>query len=214
MTTVDQGQPDIAQMLIDAIRTKDDNAAERAVKAFAGRSDLLPALRPLLADSDMDRRWWAVRTLAILGGAEAEAAAAEHLEDPDEATRCAAALALGQLAAAAAVPALTARLADSSGWVRDSAGDALALIGEPALPALVEALASQHDGVRVRAAAALRKIAITKLSGAPVTEYSPSYWPAINALFIALNDPNHLVRHSAYEALDHLGLLDSVLIAP
>ncbi len=214
MTTADQGQPDIAQLLINAIRTEDDTAAERAVKAFAGRSDLLPALRPLLADTDMDRRWWAVRTLAVIGGAEAAAAAVEHLEDPDEATRCAAALALGQLGAAAAVPALIARLADSSGWVRDSAADALALVGEPALPALVAALASQHDGVRVRAAAALRKIAIPKLSGVLVTEYPPPYWLAVNALFVALNDPNHLVRHNAYEALDHLGLLESMLVAP
>ncbi len=164
MTTADEEQSDIAQMLIEAIGAGDDATAERTAQAFAGRSDLLPALRPLLADADADRRWWAVRTLAVIGSAEAATAAAEHLDDLDEATRCAAALALGQLGSAAAVPALAARLADSSGWVRDSAGDALALIGEPALPKLVEALADRRDGPRVRAAAALRKIVCLEIA--------------------------------------------------
>jgi hypothetical protein len=31
-------------------------------------------------------------------------------------------------------------------------------------------------------------------------------------LFTALNDPNRLVRHHAYEALDRLCLLDTVII--
>lgn len=214
MKNSDQPQPDTIQALIDAIRAGDDDATERAVQALIGRSDLMPALRPLLADTNADRRWWGVRALALMGSDEAEAAAAEHLDDPDEATRCAAALTLGQLGSAAAVPALTARLADPSGWVRDSAGDALALIGEPALPALVTALTDSRDGARVRAAGALRKVVVSKLSGRRVPEFPPTYWPAINALFVALNDPNRLVRYNAYEALNHLGLLESVLAAP
>ncbi len=205
---------DIIQDLLSAIATGDDELTERTIQALAGRRDLIPALRPLLVDGDADRRWWAVRALALLGGPEAEDAAIQRLSDPDEATRCAAALALGQLKAARAIPALAERLADPSGWVRDSAGDALAMIGEQALPALLTALADARDGVRVRAAAALRKITSQQLAGLRSEAYPPAFWPVLSAMFKALNDPNRLVRHNAYEALDQLGLLDEVWIAP
>ena len=205
---------DLIEALLAALAEGDDNAAEAAAQACVGRADLIPALRPLLADAEADRRWWAVRTLALAGGPEAAALVEARLSDSDEATRCAAALALGQLRAAASIPALIAALADGSGWVRDSAADALALIGEPALPALVAALADARDGVRVRAAMGLRKLVAPALMGVRVVAYPPQYWPALTALFQALNDPNRLVRHNAYEALDKLGLLESVLIVP
>jgi HEAT repeat protein len=205
---------DLIQALLEAIARGDDEAAEAVAQACAGQPRLLPALRPLLADSDTDRRWWAVRTLALIGGPEAPRLLTERLADPDEATRCAAALGLGQLRAAAAVEPLAAALTDPSGWVRDSAGDALALIGEPALPALVRCMGSgpgsAPQGVRVRASAALRKIVTPALAGLRVNEYPKAYLPALTVLFEALNDPNRLVRHNAYEALDGLGLLDTL----
>ena len=43
-------------------------------------------------------------------------------------------------------------------------------------------------------------------------EFEPQFWPAIGALFTALNDPNRLVRHNAFEALNRLGLLETVII--
>lgn len=214
MKNADARPSDLVAALIEASDAGDDDAAEEAVQALAGQHDLLPALRPLLADSDTDRRWWAVRALAVLGSPDAATAAAGRLSDPDEATRCAAALALGQLRAATHAPALATALADRSGWVRDSAGDALAMLGETALPTLLAALADPRAGVRVRAAAALRKIAVSGLSSLRVAEFPAPYWPAINALFQALNDPSRLVRHNAYEALEQLGLLESMLIAP
>jgi Uri superfamily endonuclease len=57
------------QALLDAIDAGDDEAAERVAQTCAGQTVLLPALRPLLADADPDRRWWAVRTLAVIGDA-------------------------------------------------------------------------------------------------------------------------------------------------
>ena len=86
------------------------------------------------------------------------------------------------------------------------------MIGEPALPALVETLNDGQDGARVRAAGALRKIIVGALSDRQTSEFGPQFWPAIGALFTALNDPNRLVRHNAYEALDRLGLLETVII--
>ncbi len=181
MKTTDAAQPDLIAALIEALEIGDD-AAEAAVQTLAGRSDLLPALRPLLADNDADRRWWAVRALAVLGGSAAAAAAAEHLADPDEATRCASALALGQFRGAAHMDALAAALTDRSGWVRDSAADALAMIGEPALRALVAALTDPRAGVRLRAANAARKMVVSHLQGLRVSDFPAGYWPAINAL--------------------------------
>jgi HEAT repeat protein len=196
-------KPDLVQDLLDAITTGDDVATERAAQACAGQIALLPALRPLLAAADANRRWWAVRTLALIGGEEALPLLVERLADEDEATRCVAALGLGQLheepAALATIPALCAILADPSGWVRDSAADGLTLMGEPAVPALVEAMTDSRDGVRVRAASALRRIK----SHQPI---------ALGALFRALNDPNYLVHQHAYQALDSMGLLDNLIV--
>jgi Uri superfamily endonuclease len=211
--TGDRSPTDTIQALLDAISAGDDEAAERVAQACSGQTTLLPALRPLLADANPDRRWWAVRTLAAVGGAEAVDRLMAHLCDADEATRCAAALGLGQLRAMAAIPALTAQLGDVNGWVCDTAADALAMISEPALPALVEALGDGRDGVRVRAAGAVRKIVGGALAGhRSSAEFEPRFWPAIGALFGALNDPNRLVRHNAYEALNRLGMLETVII--
>ncbi len=83
---------DTIQMLLDAISAGDDEAAERVAQTCAGKTALLPAIRPLMADSDPDRRWWAVRVLAVIGGDEVGALLVSCLQDSDEATRCAAAL--------------------------------------------------------------------------------------------------------------------------
>lgn len=93
---------DLIEALLDAIAADDDEQAERVVRALGAIPGVLPALRPLLSDPDENRRWWAVRTLALLGADPEERSLAqrllvEHLADPDEPTRCAAALGLGEL---------------------------------------------------------------------------------------------------------------------
>lgn len=190
--------------LLHAIEMADDEAAERAV---AGLSSLdgaaLPMLVGLSRSGDDDQRWWGVRALAELAEEHPEQrdqalpALLEALNDSEDSIRCVAALALGQIQAASAIPTLTLLLADPSGWVRGAAADALALIGEPAVPALGAALQDQRDGVRVRAAYALHRIKSVK----------SARW-----LFPALNDPNHIVHTYAYEALDEMGLLSTVLV--
>ena len=208
-------ESDLIQALLSAIASGDDVATEATVQTLAGRKSLLPALRPLLTDADPDRRWWTVRTLALIGGEDAARLIIERLADVDEPTRCAAALGLGELRYSQATSALVARLADDSGWMRDCAADALAMLGAPAIAALVEALADHRDGVRVCAASALRRILRTPASEAGANpEIARGRLPAINALFRALNDPNRLVRHHAQQTLDRLGLLDTVWVAP
>lgn len=205
---------DLIQALIDAVAAEDDAQAERVAQAFAMQPFVLPALRPLLSDPNADRRWWAVRSLALIGGEDAERLLIEHLTDEDEATRCAAALALGQLRSETAIPHLLAALRDASGWMRDSAADALVMIGDPALPGLVDAMADSRDPIRVRATRAACRIVGPALKGKTLNEYDRKYYPALTALYTALNDPNRLVRTNAFDTLNGLGLFEEVRLAP
>jgi HEAT repeat protein len=190
--------------LLLAIQAGDDEAAEAAVNQLSAMNGaVLPSLAQLRSDGDHDQRWWAVRAVAELAEDDpaqrnqAIPVLLDALHDPDDSIRCVAALGLGQIQATSAVPALALLLADPSGWVRGAAADALALIGEPAVPALGEALQDPREGVRVRSAYALRRIKSAK----------SARW-----LFPALNDPNHIVHTYAYEALDEMGMLNTVLV--
>jgi HEAT repeat protein len=180
----------------------DDDAAAEAVVSTLGPDDEADLLA-LATDADPDRRWWGLRGLAAVGGADAAPILAAALSSADEGERAVAALGLGHLhdrageAVAALLPALGERLTDGSGLVRQAAADGLALCGEDAVPVLVAALESEHEGVRVRAAAALRKLQSMRAAG---------------ALYQHLNDPNHLVRLYAYETLDAMGLLTNILL--
>lgn len=205
---------DLIQALLDAIDAGDDAQTERVARAFATQPFVLPALRPLLGDASADRRWWAVRTLALIGGEDAERLLIERLNDEDEPTRCAAALALGQLRSEDAIPHLLAALRDESGWMRDSAADALSMIGDAALPGLVEAMSDTRDPIRVRATRATCRITGPALKGKTLNEFDKKYYGALTALYTALNDPNRLVRTNAYDTLNGLGLFDEVHIAP
>lgn len=195
---------DLLQPLLTAIRAGDDDAAEAAVAQLRTAADVaLPLLADLSTTGDDDQRWWGVR--AVAGLAEEEPSLREQaiplllaaLHDPDDSIRCVAALGLGQAQAASAIPALALLLADPSGWVRGAAANALALIGEPAVPTLGEALQDPREGVRVRAAYALHRIKSV---------------PSARWLFPALNDPNHIVHTYAYETLEEMGLLTTVLV--
>jgi HEAT repeat protein len=194
----------LLEPLLQAIAADDDEAAEAAVARLSALDGAaLPLLMTLSRTDDYDHRWWGVRAIAEMAedhpGERHQALPVllDALHDPEDPIRCVAALGLGQMQAASAIPALALLLADPSGWVRGAAADALALIGEPAVPALGEALQDPRDGVRVRAAYALHRIKSVK----------SARW-----LFPALNDPNHIVHTYAYEALDEMGLLSTVLV--
>ena len=188
--------------LLDAIDAGDDERAERAALQLTAADE--PALLALIAADDSDRRWWAVRGLAVCGGTQAVPALLAALGDGDAGVRAAAAMALAvlhQRVPAAVEPHLgaTARLlADDDGMVRQAAADTLAQCGDDAVPALAAVIfQGTHQGARTRAAAALRKIATMK---------------AAAVLYPLLNDPNHMVRAYAYEGLDEMGLLENILV--
>lgn len=185
-----------------AIESGDDALAEHCALALPPEDE--SALIALLTTSNTDLRWWVVRALAACGAAAAPAAVAAQLNDSDSSVRAAALLALAHLhqrQPAAVAPLLdlaAAALKDDDGLVRQTASDALAMCSDDAVPALAHVLFQQsHEGARTRAAAALRKIATMK---------------AASVLYPLLNDPNHMVRMYAYEGLDEMGLLETVLV--
>lgn len=185
-----------------AIAADEDERTEQLALKLTPADE--PALIELLSSPEENERWWALRALAASGSANAVAFVAKGLGDPAPAVRAAAALALAHLHQrhpAEVTPfldLLAARLADDEGMVRQIAADALAMCGDAAAPALARVLFEQrHEGARTRAAGALRKMATRK---------------AASILYALLNDPNPLVRTYAYEGLDEMGLLETLLV--
>lgn len=187
-----------------ALARQDDDEAERL------SAELMPAdeaaLIQLASARDEDGRWWAVRGLALVGGATCVPQLATRLHDEQASVRAAAALALAHLhdrlpaAVTAYLDGVAELLADEQGYVRQAAADSLALCGDDGVPALGAVLRhSTHQGARTRAAGALRKIASMKSAA---------------ILYALLNDDNHLVRSYAYEGLDEMGLLENILVMP
>jgi len=185
-----------------AIAADDDERTERCALELTPADE--PALVELLSSPNDNERWWAIRALAACGSASAAVPVAKCLDDPVPAVRAAAALALAHLHrrhptdVASLLDRLAARLSDEEGLVRQVAADALAMCGDDAVPSLARILFEQtHEGARTRAAAALRKMATRKAGG---------------VLYALLNDPNPLVRIYAYEGLEEMGLLETILV--
>jgi HEAT repeat protein len=193
-------------LFLQAVDTGDDNAAEQAV------SRLIPLheahLLKLSDDPSTDRRWWAIRALAEVSDEQALSHLLRALNDDDAGVRSVAIMALQKLhsrlpeATRPLLPILSERLLDPDGMVRQAATDALAKCGDDAIPILSQilqrqALVTDNEVARVRAAMALRRIAT--MSAAAV-------------MYQCLNDANYLVHTYAYEGLDEMGLLDNVLL--
>jgi HEAT repeat protein len=169
-----------------------DERRERAALALGDLGDAaLPPLRDLLRAPDAEHRWWAIRALAALGSPRAVSLLIQALADPDPDARVCAALGLGELKAAEAIAPLTDLLADASAYVGRIAGNALAQIGPPAIPALIQTLGSPSPAARAGAARVL----------VPLESHD-----AIPALFAALDDDSALVTHYAEQALERMGV--------
>lgn len=111
------------------------------------------------------------------------------LGEPDPGVRACALYALGSRPES--IPALAGCLADSSQFIARTAADALQRIGQPAVPALIEALKDQNAQVRGLAARALAHIKDTA---------------SIPALFSALEDESAFVQYWADEGLERMGV--------
>jgi HEAT repeat protein len=185
---------------LDALLMGDEEVKEAAARELmsAGQS-ALPGLQAALRTGDADARWWAVRVLAEIPGAEAGRTLLAMLADSNEDVRVCAVMALGERRDQVAVDALLALMAHGSVYVRRHIGDALSKIGEPAVAGLIEALQASSAGVRADAARALVRIESEQ---------------AIPALVKALDDPEPAVEHYAWEALRRMGVGTIILFKP
>ena len=194
---------DLLAPLRRAIEAQDDDLAEHLVRQLATADDaMVSELISWLAEPDTDRRGGGVRTLVVVAGLVGDGARVLRpltacLHDEHPSVRCAAALALAELGLVEATPDLIESLGDASGWVRASAADALALMGEGATPALATVLAAGPQGARSRAAYALSKIRTLETA---------------EVFYRYLQDENQLVQAYAYDTLDQMGFLRTVLV--
>lgn len=178
--------------LIRQFAAADDAACEVDAVALGQQGkNGFALLIELLAASEPDVRFWAVRGLWANGSPEAVTLLIQVLSDQEEMVRSGTALALGELKAEPAVMELAHLLATDPTESGSHAADALAKIGPPAAPVLIELLSHEQPRVRVRAAKAL----------VPLESKA-----AIPALFHALDDDSYMVRHHAEEALARMGV--------
>jgi len=113
------------------------------------------------------------------------------LKETDSEVRACALYALGTHSEPEAISLLVAALSDASPFLARTAGDSLVRIGQPAVPALIEALKNQNSQGRGLAARALAYIKDTS---------------SIPALFAALEDDSAIVQHWADQGLDNMGV--------
>ncbi len=121
------------------LRSGNDTLAETAARQIAAIG--APAIPNLLKltepENDPDTRWWAVRALSGINAPEIGSHLASFLRDPDPALRECATLGLSQHPTESAIPELIACLSGPNRLLARLAGNALASIGSPAVPALI-----------------------------------------------------------------------------
>jgi HEAT repeat protein len=137
---------------------------------------------------DSDVRSAACTALGQIGDIAAVPELITRLDDANCDVRCAACTALGLIGDASAVPALIARLGGR--YMSKAAANALVQIGKPAVPALIEALTSPSNRVRIAACTALGQIGDNT---------------AVPKLIECLKDIESIVRSTACTALGLIG---------
>jgi HEAT repeat protein len=152
--------------------------------------DAFPALRELLKSTDVDDRWWALRTLAQSPQARTEWLL-PLLNDSAAEVRQAAALGLCSHPDETAIRPLIRVLSDADSMVSDLARNALVVIGKPSVPSLLEIPKDAPQRARINALRALAEIG----------DYS-----AIPVLMAALEEDSVMLQHWAEEGLERLGL--------
>ncbi len=189
------------QALEAAVRRGDEEAAERIVAEHLREGAASPeTFLPLLESPNSDLRWWALRALGEIPHPRAFAALLEALNDPAAEMRQCAALGLRhhahhgleEAAASQAVAALVPLLADEDRLLASLTRDALAALGERAVPALLDTLQAGPPAARLEAMRALAHIGDQR---------------AIPAMFQALTeDDTALLQHWAEEGLEKMGV--------
>lgn len=183
----------LADLLSDLTNFTDDARAEQAARRLPQYGEAaLNALQTLLKSEAEDTRWWAVRALAEFPPRqEIGLNLLTALEDESEQVRQAAALSVCRHPTTEAIPPLAQALASQDGMTAKLAGNALILIGAPAVPALLETLQTGSPRARIEACRALADLRDPR---------------AIPALMAAFQSDSALLHYWAELGLEKLGL--------
>jgi HEAT repeat protein len=186
------------QDLLNALTSGDDARAEEAIPALVELgAAAIPSLLDLTRAADVDSRWWAVRALAAFPEVQPEGLI-PLLRDSSPEVRAAAALALCSHPREIAIGELIRLLADKDSLTAGLAANALALIGAPSVPSLLEVMENSPTVVKILALRALAEIRDHR---------------AIPLMMKCLGDDSALLRYWAQEGLTRLGL-DMVYVKP
>lgn len=189
--TGEMTHPDL-QLLVSNLTSGDDEVAENSVdKITALGESALPALFDLLDSTDPLKRWWALRTLAVIPHPEVPPRLRDALHDPDPDVRQCAALGLRQQPLAESIPDLIAILNDKDRLLARLVGDALIAHGSEAVPSLIETIENASQPAKIEVVRALALIGDQS---------------AIPALFKAWQEGSAIIQYWAEEGLDRMGV--------
>jgi len=179
------------QDLLAELTSGDDERAENSISAISELGlAALPALLDLTRAADVDSRWWAVRALAASPHTQTDCLI-PLLGDSAPEVRAAAALALCNHPHESAVEALINTLADGDPLTAGLAANALAKIGSPSVPNLLEVMETAPTSIRILALRALSEIRDHR---------------SIPVMMKCLTGESAVLQYWAQEGLDRLGL--------
>lgn len=186
--------------LIDDLASGDETRAEQAVVALIVLGqEAIPALLDLTRASNVDSRWWAVRTLAQSPHVSPERLIQLLLTDPAPEVRQCAALGLAAKPHESAISPLVQALSDADSMTGNLAANTLIQVGGDAVPALIQCVKDESSqSARVLALRALAEIRDHR---------------AIPVMMQVMEENSALLQHWAKEGLERLGL-DMVYIRP
>lgn len=187
------------KILLDDLTSGDEERAEHAVLDLVELGEeALPSLLDLTQSSDVDTRWWALRTLAASPLCRTEWLVPFLTDDPAPEIRQCAALGLAEKPDESAVRPLIQALSDEDGMVSNLASNALVKIGRAAVLPLIEAVKNGEQSARIHALRSLAEIKDHR---------------AIPIMMKVIEEDSAVMQHWAKEGLDRLGL-DMVYIKP
>jgi HEAT repeat protein len=180
------------QSLLNDLTSGDEGRAEDAVPLLIELGeDAIPALLDLTHSSNVDSRWWALRTLAQSPHCRTEWLVPFLSNDSSPEIRQCAALGLAVRPDESATQPLVQALSDEDGMVANLAANALVKIGNAAVPSLIETVNSSSQSARIHALRALAEIKDNR---------------AIPIMMKVMEEDSVLLQHWAKEGLERLGL--------
>ena len=180
------------EALLADLTSGDEARAEASVPQLAALGEtIIPSMQALLNSSDVDTRWWAIRTLASLPSLDVGVILPSLSDAAPEVRQCAALTLCGH-PSEAAIPPLIQALSDSDSLVAELSARALIAVGEPATESLLEVLKEAKPSAKIHAMHALAGIADPRSIRPMIESMSESsamlqYWAQIGLEKMGVN---------------------------